>query len=132
MVLQLIFGKTFTAVAKYIQFACRIVIKILKQDPMAKIAMPFYDKLEEYCAMIERHHSALPDVWGTMNGLKIKIHEALDDITQSHFYNGWKHNHFVTAVLCFALDETIPACYYNVLGCSQDSTVSNRGNLYDK
>jgi hypothetical protein len=30
MVLDLLFGMTFTAVAKYIQFACRIVIKILK------------------------------------------------------------------------------------------------------
>jgi hypothetical protein len=43
-----------------------------------------------------------PDVWGTMDGLKVKIDEAPDEITQSHFYNGWKHSQFVTAILCFA------------------------------
>jgi hypothetical protein len=66
---------------------------------MAKIAMPSHAKLKEYHVMIERHHPALPDVWGTMDGLKIKIDEALDDITQSCFYFGWKHNHFETAVV---------------------------------
>jgi hypothetical protein len=117
MVLQMLFGLTYTAVAKYIQFARRIVIKVLKQDPLAKIAIPSHEKLEEYCALIDRCHPALPDVWGTMDGLKIKIDEAPDEITQSRFYNGWKHSHFVTAILCFAPDGSIPACYYNVLGC---------------
>ena len=102
MVLQMLFGLTYTAVAKYIQFAPRIVIKVLKQDPLAKIAIPSHEKLEEYCVLIERCHPALPDVWGTMDGLKVKIDEAPDEITQSHFYNGWKHSQFVTAILCFA------------------------------
>ncbi len=132
MVLQLLFGVTFTAVAKYIQFARRIVIDVLKKDEMAKIAIPSHDQLETYRALIERRHPALPDVWGTMDGLKIKIDAAPDDITQSRFYNGWKHCHFVTAVLCFAPDGTIPACYYNVPGCSHDSTVAEWGRLYDK
>ena len=72
MVFQLLFGATITAVAKYIQFACRIVIKILKQDPTAKVAMPTHAKLKEYHVMIETHHPVLPDVWGTMYGLKIE------------------------------------------------------------
>ena len=67
-----------------------------------------------------------------MDGLKIKIDAAPDEITQSRFYNGWKHCHFVTAVLCFTPDGTIPACYYNVPGCSHDSTVADWGCLYEK
>jgi len=55
----------------------------LKSVSNGQIAMESHDKLQEYHAMIERHHPALPDVWGTMDGLKIKIDEALDDITQS-------------------------------------------------
>ena len=85
MVLQLLFAMTFTAVAKYIQFTRRIVIKVLKQDPIAKIAMPSHEKLKEYHALIERHHPVLSDVWGTMDGLKIKIDEAPDKINQSRF-----------------------------------------------
>ena len=132
MVLQLLFGMTYTAVLKYIQFARRIIIKVLKKDPLAKIAIPSHEQIETYRALIERRHPALPDVWGTMDGLKIKIDAAPDEITQSRFYNGWKHCHFVTAVLCFTPDGTIPACYYNVPGCSHDSTVADWGCLYDK
>ena len=108
------------------------MIKVLKQDPLAKIAIPSHEKLEEYRALIERRHPALPDVWGTMDGLKVKIDEAPDEITQSRFYNGWKHSHFVTAILCFAPDGSIPACYYNVPGCAHDSTVADWGKLCDK
>jgi len=61
MVLQLLFGTTFTAVAKYIQFARRIVINMLKQDPIAKITMPSHEKLGQHCALIEMRHPALPD-----------------------------------------------------------------------
>jgi hypothetical protein len=132
MVLQMLFGLTYSAVAKYIQFARRIVIKVLKQDPLAKIAIPSHEKLEEYRELIARRHPALPDVWGTMDGLKIKIDAPPDEITQSRFYNGWKHSHFVTAILCFAPDGSIPACYYNVPGCAHDSTVADWGKLYDK
>jgi hypothetical protein len=66
-----------------------------------------------------------------MDELKIKIDEAPDKVTQSRFY-GWKHYHFVTAVLCFAPDGMIPSLYYNVPGCSHDSTVADWGNLYNK
>jgi hypothetical protein len=44
IILQLLFGMTDSAVAKYIQFACRIIIKVLNQDPFAKITMPSYEQ----------------------------------------------------------------------------------------
>ena len=117
MVLQLLFAMTFL---------------VLKNDPIAKISMPSHKQLETCGALIERHHPALSDVWGTINSLKIKIDEPPDEITQSWFYNGWMHCHFMTAVLCFAFDGTIPVCYYNVPGCSHHGTVADWGCLYDK
>jgi hypothetical protein len=45
MVLQLIFGMTMSPLSKYLQFARRIIIKILKKDPLAKISLPDHDKL---------------------------------------------------------------------------------------
>ncbi len=132
MAFQLIFRMTLSCVSKYLQFGRQIIIKVLKQDPVAKIAMPSLEKLEEYRTLIATHHPVIQDVWGTMDGLKIKIEEAPDEITQSRFYSGWKHAHFVTSVLCFAPDGTIPACFYNVPGCSHDSTVADWGGLYSK
>jgi hypothetical protein len=37
-----------------------------------------------------------------MDGLKVKIEQAPDHLSQSKFYNRWKHDHFVTSLLAFA------------------------------
>jgi hypothetical protein len=116
MSLQLIFGMTMTPVAKYLQFACRILVVVLINNDMAKIEMPMG---EEYRSMIAVRHPALRDVWGTMDGLKVRIESAADFFAQWMFYNGWKSDHFVSAVLCFAPDGTIPAAFFNVPGMLQ-------------
>jgi hypothetical protein len=55
-----------------------------------------------------------------MDGLKVKIELTPDHLSQSKFYNGWKHDHFVTSLLAFVLDGTIPAAFFNVPGCIHD------------
>lgn len=65
-----------------------------------------------------------------MDELKCHIHEATDKIEKSCFYFGWKSSHFLTEVLCLAADETIPAAFYNVPGCCQDSQVTDWGYHY--
>ena len=59
MVLQLLFGMTMSPVAKYLQFARRILVKILKSNNLAKIKLPLHEKLEEYRAIIAARHPAL-------------------------------------------------------------------------
>jgi hypothetical protein len=132
MVLQLLFGMTMSPVSKYLQFARRILVKILKANPLARIKLPSVDKLEEYRTMIADRHPALDMVWGTMDGLKCRIEKAPDDIAQSRFYNGWKSDHFVSAVLCFVPDGTIASAFFNVPGCCHDSTIADWGDLYVK
>jgi hypothetical protein len=107
-------------------------VVVLIDNEMAKITMPTHAKLEEYRRMIAGRHPALTDVWGTMDGLKIKIESAADFFVQSRFYNGWQSDHFVSAVLAFAPDGTIPAAFFNVPGCTHDSTIADWGGLYDK
>jgi hypothetical protein len=134
MALQLIFGMTMTPVGKYLQFARRILVRVLVNDQYARIRVPTNDKLEEYRRTINERHPALVDVWGTMDGLKVKIEQAPDHLSQSKFYNGWKHDHFVTSLLAFVRDGTIPAAFFNVNvpGCIHDSTLADWGSLYDK
>jgi hypothetical protein len=76
MVLQLIFGSTMTPVSRYLQFAKRILLKILKASELSKICVPTNEKLEEYRAMIQERHRVLDNVWGTMDGLKVRIEQA--------------------------------------------------------
>jgi hypothetical protein len=132
MVSQLIFGMTMTPALKYCQFARRILVKVLQRNQFAMITMPSPGKLEEYHSMIHSHHPALPNVWSTMDGLKLTIEQSSDPLVQSIFYNGWKCDHFVTSVLVFAPDGTIPAAFYNVPGCVHDSQVAEWGNIYTK
>ena len=51
-------------VAKYLQFARKILVKILKSNNVAKIKLPLHEKLEEYRAIIAARHPALDMVWG--------------------------------------------------------------------
>ena len=132
MVLQLIFGMSMTPDAKYLRYARRILVSVLRTNEMAKISMPSNAQLEDYRSMIEARHPALKDVWGTMDRLKVTIKAAGNFLTQSRFYNGWKCDHFVTSVLCFVPDGTIPAAAFNFPGCSHDSTVAEWGDLYGK
>ena len=46
MVLQLLFRMTYSSLSKYLQFARRIIIKLLKNDPLAKSSLPDNDKLQ--------------------------------------------------------------------------------------
>lgn len=36
-----------------------------------------------------------------MDGLKLYLQKAGDYDTQNNFYNGWTHNHYVSAVFVF-------------------------------
>ena len=81
---------------------------------MTKISIPDDDKIEEYRSMIHSRHPVLYDVCGTMDGFKVRIDQAPDEITQSRFYNGWKSNHFVTGIFGFVPDGTIAVAFYNV------------------
>ncbi len=40
-------------------------------------------------------------------------------------YNGWKANHYVTNVIVFVPDGTIPIAFLNVPSCVHDCQVAN-------
>ena len=53
MVLQMIFGLTGTPVSMYLRFGRRILIKILRGEPDAKVAVPGIEVIEGYKAIIK-------------------------------------------------------------------------------
>ena len=83
--------------------------------------------------MVRNRHPFLTDVWCTMDGLKITLEQSGDALIQEHFYNGWTHDHYVSSVLCFCPDRTIPIAYVNIpAGAVHDSQIANYGDIYDK
>jgi hypothetical protein len=130
--MQLLFGMTYSNICVYLKFGLRILVSVLSLDDQAKVRIPDDEKLQEFCEAIEDRHPLLKDVWCCMDGLKLTIQQAPDFLTQSRYYNGWKCDHFVTAVLCFCPDGTIPMTYYNVCGVAHDSNIARIGSIYNK
>jgi len=132
MALQLIFGMTYTNLDDYLLFVKRILVKVLSDDPWANVQIPSSEKIEEYKAMVRSRHTFLTNVWCTMDGLKLTLEQSGNAIIQERFYNGWTHDHYVSSVLCFCPDGTIPIAYINVPGSVHDSQIADYGNIYDK
>ena len=105
---------------------------ILANEPDSAIRIPSHDTIREYQAAIRAKHEALDGVWCTMDGLKLYLQQSGDATIQNNFYNGWTHDHYVSAVLVFCPDGTIPIACYNVPGCIHDSTIAEWGNVYKK
>jgi hypothetical protein len=132
MALQLIFGMAYTNLDDYLIFAKRIIVMVLREHPMAKVRIPSSEKIEEYVLMVNQQQPYLSDVWCTMDGFKLMLEQSRDAIIQEQLYYGWMHDHYVTSVMCFCPDGTIPIVFCNIHGAVHDSQVADYGDIYDK
>ena len=132
MSLQMHFGMSMTNLTMYLRFGRRIVTEVLSNDEYAKIAIPSNETIKQYKQLIKAKYPALKHVWAAMDGLKTPIQQSGSTHTQKYFYNGWKHNHFVTSVFCFCPDGSIPIAHMNLPGATHDSTIADWGNIYIK
>jgi hypothetical protein len=132
MALQLIFGMTYSNLDDYLLYGKRIIVKVLRNDPRASVQVPSSEKIAEYKEMVSNRHPYLTDVWCTMDGLKLTLQQSGDTVIQERYYNGWTHDHYVSSVICFCPDGTIPIAYINIPGSVHDSQIADYGNIYDK
>ena len=104
------FGLTGTHVSVYLRFGMRILVAMLKADPKSEVRMPDAVEIALFKEAITAKHSLLVDCYCMVDGLKLYLQQAGDGIIQSHFYNGWKHGHYVTNIFAFAPNGSIIAC----------------------
>ena len=67
-----------------------------------------------------------------MDGLKLILEQSGDCVMQNMFYNGWTHDHYISSVLVFCPDGTIPIGAVNYPGCFHDSQIADWGSIYKK
>ena len=94
----------------------RILVAILKVDPKSEVWMPDAAEIALLLEAIAAKHSLLVDCYCMVDGLKLYLRQSGDSVIQSRFYNGWKHNHFVTNIFAFALNGSIITCTLNAPG----------------
>ena len=80
---------------------------------------------------IAEKHPLLGTVYGAMDGLKIPIQEAHDDLVQGRYYNGWLHGHYLTNLLLFTPDGRIRMAWMGAPGSIHDSTLAKMGGIYE-
>lgn len=132
MALQMIFGMTYSNLDDYLLYGKRVIVKVLGNNSQARVCVPSSDKIAEYKEMVRSRHPNLTDVWCTMDGLKLTLQQSGDALIQERYYNGWTHDHYVSSVMCFCPDGTIPIAYINVPGSVHDSAIAEYGRIYDK
>ena len=98
----------------YLRFGHRVIIKALKSDSLAKIAIPLNEEIASYKEAIGAMYPLLSDVWSTKDGLKLYLQQSGNTKIQACFYNGWTHGHYVTRSLFFALTGPFPSPFVMV------------------
>jgi hypothetical protein len=101
MVLQMIFGMTANSVSMCLRFGRQILIAVLNKEPDARIQVPDAETIRHYQRLVTNRHPILDGVWCTMDGLKLKLQRAPKVDVENNFFNGWKHDHYVGAVIVF-------------------------------
>ena len=111
-----------------------MLLKVLKNEPNARVSIPKNEVLKSYAASIKEQYSALgaKNVAFSIDGLKLNIQKPGHEVRQSVFYNGWTHGHYVGNVFVFAPDGRIVAMVVNAPGSFHDSTILEYGDLYEK
>ncbi len=64
-----------------------------------------------------------------MDGLKLYIERPPDETIHIQYHNGWTHDHYITNVVVFTPDGTIPMAYSKISRCIHDSQVAECGNI---
>ena len=116
----------------YLCFGQRILFKVLSNDANARVEIPSDEKIREYQEIIREQYPLLAGTWYSMDGLKLTLERSGDRVIQCNYYNGWTHDHYVSAVYVFCPDGTIPICCYNIPGSIHDSTIARIGCIYSK
>ncbi len=129
-VLQVIFGLTPGQLSLWLRFSRRLVVKVLRDDPHAKVMIPSDMEIRSFEAAIVAKYPALTNCWGAMDGLKLRLQRAGDQRVQNMFFNGWTHDHYVSNLFLFSPDGKIRACYINAPGTFHDSTMANMSMVY--
>jgi hypothetical protein len=130
--MQMLFGITGSVLSLFLRFGRRLLIRVLKEEPGARVAMPSLAEIEQYKRIVSKQYPSLEDVWFVMDGLKLLLEKPGFHRIQSCFYNGWLHDHFVGNIFVFAPSGLIVCCSINNPGCVHDSLCADVGGVYEK
>jgi len=100
--LQEIFALVPSTTSRYITFGLKILLATLEDMPDARIVWPWEGEFPALNHLICRRHPRLTGAFASIDGLKLPIQTSTSQDIKNATYNGWLHEHFVSAVLVWA------------------------------
>ena len=95
-----------TPMYRSVDFARKILLYCLIQDPDAKNAHPKLEQVRFFQSVIGRKYPHVASVWAAVDGLKLDFQRTI----QNMFFNGWTHGHYINSVFVFTPDGKIRIC----------------------
>jgi hypothetical protein len=115
-----------------LKFGHRLLLKVLKSEPGAKVQMPSLEEIEQFKSIIINRYPSLVDVWCTMDGVKLLLETSGSYQIQECFFHGWTHDHYVSNVFVFCPSGVIVACSVNNPECMHGNQIAEQGGVYAK
>jgi hypothetical protein len=91
-------------------------VYILSCKADAQVKLPDNDGTRIFINMIYSKYPTFVDCSEAMDGVKLPIQKAGDDVIQLYFHNGWKCSHYVACLFLFTPDGCIVHSYTNAPG----------------
>eukprot|EP00957_Ditylum_brightwellii_P104360 7948320-Ditylum_brightwellii.AAC.2 len=113
---------------------CPVIDKVKRMDSNIQVRLPAEEQVIEDVEFIGLKYSLLGEerVFATMDGLKFYLKQSGCHAIQNTFYNGWKHDHYISSIFLFMPDGMVWVMVINVPGLTHDSTSAEFGFIYDK
>lgn len=114
---------------------CRIIhemldrlLAILSREHDARIQWPSPQEIQQYQSLIEARHPHLRPrgIFGFIDGLQLRCKNHSNPAIQNAFYNGHKHDVFISNIVVIAPDGTVCMAVVNHPGSHHDAKVAKR------
>lgn len=109
--------------ASFLRFTRLLLYFVLSKDSFSQVSLLSHAEVQAYRTMIKEKYGMLNDVCRVADGLKLYLEQSGDTVIQNMFFNGWKHEHYVSKVFVFAPSELIIGSVINAPGAMHDSPI---------
>ena len=83
--LQMVFGATHSVLSLLLRDSVKLLYKVLKEEPSARVEIPSEEEIREYQEVISSNLPVLDGTWCVVDGLNIPIQRSGNEEIQNAF-----------------------------------------------
>jgi hypothetical protein len=120
---------TSSNISLWLQYVEWVLLYLLSSLKEAKVQLPSDEMIRYFQNVITSKYPTLVDCWGAIDGVKLPIQKARNELLQSYYYNG---SHYVACLFLFTPNGHISQAYTNAPdGTRHDLMMAQWSKIYD-